>query len=393
MINIFSHKLSTRLNLVILYFIGLVLACSAALPAYVQSNFLTEYVSLNILSLFFIIANALTVLSIIFFPRIIKKFSNFTLTRIIMVIHGISLVFMALTNGPASALFSIILFTVSTNLLWINMDVLVEAFSNNSSTGKTRTIYFTFINLGWIISPALSSYLVNLGDYQLTFLVSAFLILPVLFLFNYQRKNLKDSVSYSKEKITDVIKKTWKKKNLRGIFFVALLLQIFFNTAVIYLPVYLHQNLGIAWPELGLMFSIMLIPFLIFEIPAGIIADKYIGEKEILFLGFAILVLSTFLFFYLKTTSFVVWATVLFFSRVGASLIEAMRETYFFKIVSAKDIGYINIFRMANPLGYIIGSAMAMIIITFLPLNYLFLVIAFITLSGFWFVASIKDTK
>lgn len=393
MLKIFKNKFSKKLNLSVLYFIGLVLAVCAALPAYVQSNFLNKFVDLNTLSLFFIIANTFTVLSIIFFPKLIKKLSNFSSTKLTMVIHVLSLIGLAFTGSPTTALLSIILFTVSTNLLWINMDVLIEAFSSDSSTGKTRTIYFTFINLGWIVSPTISSYLVKIGDYQLIFLVSAFLILPVIFLFNYQRKNLKDKVSYSKEKMSEVVKKTWKNKNLRGIFFVALLLQIFFNTAVVYVPIYLHQNLGISWAELGLMFSIMLIPFLVFEIPAGIIADKYLGEKEILFLGFAILVFSIFLFFYIESTSFWIWAGVLFLSRVGAALIEAMRETYFFKIVSAKDLGYINIFRIANPLGYIIGSSFAMATLTFLPLNYLFLIVALIMLSGFYFTFSIKDTK
>lgn len=393
MLSFFQNKVKKRLNLVLLYFIGLVLAISSALPAYVQSNFLNKFVSLNTLSLFFIIANALTVFSIIFFPKLIKKLSNFSLAKIIMIVHALSLFGMAFTGSAITALFSIILFTISTNLLWINMDVLIEAFSNNSSTGKTRTIYFTFINLGWIISPTISSYLVKIGDYQLTFLISAFLVLPVLFVFMYQKKSLKDKVSYSKEKIGDVIKKTWRNKNLRGIFFVSLLLQIFFNTAVVYLPIYLHQSLGISWSELGLMFSIMLIPFIIFEIPTGIIADKYIGEKEILFLGFIILSISTFLFYYLETSSFWIWASVLFLSRTGAALIEAMRETYFFKLVSAKDLGYINVFRLAIPFGYIIGSGLAMLIITILPLNFLFLLIAIVTLSGLGFVASIKDTK
>ncbi len=393
MLKIFKKRLNNNLNLIILYFIGLVLAVSAALPAYVQSNFLNQFVDLNTLSLFFIIANTFTVLSIIFFPKLIKKLSNFSLTKLIMALHALSLIGLAFTGSATTALISIILFTVSTNLLWINMDVLIEAFSKDSSTGKTRTIYFTFINIGWIISPSISSYLVKIGDYKLTFLIAAFLILPVLFLFNYQRKNLKDKISYSKEKMSEVIKKTWKNKNLRGIFFVALLLQVFFNTAVVYLPIYLHQNLGISWAELGLMFSIMLIPFLVFEIPAGIIADKYLGEKEILFLGFTILVISIFLFFYLESVNFWIWASVLFFSRVGAALIEAMRETYFFKIVNAKDLGYINIFRVANPLGYIIGSSFAMATLVFLPLNYLFLIISLIMLSGIYFVASIKDTK
>jgi len=200
-------------------------------------------------------------------------------------------------------------------------------------------------------------------------------------------------VTCSKEKIGTVIKQTWTNKNLRGIFCIALILQLFYSTAVVYLPIYLYQNMGIGWESLGLMFSFMLLPFLIFEIPAGVIADKYIGEKEILFLGFFILALSLFLFFYLKTNAFWVWTAVLFLSRIGASLIEAMRETYFFKIVDAKDVGHINIFRTTAPLGYIIGPALAMVILAFLPLNYLFLIVCLIVFGGMGFVWSLKDTK
>jgi len=388
-----QDKPKKNLSLIILYFIGLILAISSALPAYIQSNFLNSFVNLDTLSLFFITANAITVFCIIFFPKLIKRFSNFKLTKIVMAVHAISLVFMALTFDPITAFISTTLFTISTNLLWINLDVLIEEFSNNSSTGKTRTIYFTFINFGWVIAPSLSSQLILLGSYKLTFFVAAFLVLPVFFIFLYQKNKLKEAVKYSQEKMSTVIKKTWKNKNLRGIFFIALLLQIFFNTAVIYLPIYLHQNLGIGWGELGLMFSIMLIPFLIFEIPAGIIADKYLGEQEILFLGFFILTCSLFLFFYVNTASFWIWAAVLFLSRTGAALIEAMKETYFFKIVDAKDIGYINIFRLAPPLGYVIGSILAILVLIYFPLNYLFLIIAIITLTGFGFIASIKDTK
>ena len=54
-------------NLLMLYILGLVLAVSAALPAYAQSNFFFFFVSLKTLSWFFIIANALTVLCVISF--------------------------------------------------------------------------------------------------------------------------------------------------------------------------------------------------------------------------------------------------------------------------------------------------------------------------------------
>lgn len=387
------NKTNSEISLIILYFSGLILAVSSALPAYIQSNFLNRFVDLETVSLFFISANFFTVFSIIVFPKLIKKLKNFFLAKTVLVIYASSLLGLSIAKDPFSALFSVIFFTISSNLLWINMDILVENFSKNSSTGRTRTTYFTFINLGWIFAPTLSSYLIKLGDYQLSFLVAAFLTIPVFSIFIHQGNRLNDSVAYGREKIKTVIKKTWQNSNLRGIFFIALLLQLFYSTAVVYVPIYLHQTIGIEWASLGLMFSIMLVPFVIFEIPAGIAADKYFGEKEILFSGFLILIISLFCFFFIKTNSFFIWTGVLFLSRIGASLIEAMRETYFFKIVDAKDVGYINIFRTAAPLGYIIGPGLAMLVLAFFPLNYLFFIMAIIMISGFGFAFSLKDTK
>ena len=388
-----KNYFKNNLSLLILYFIGFLIAVSSALPAYIQSNFLNQYISLSAIGVFFIVANTITVFSIIFFPKFIKKLSNSLTTKLILVLYSVSLVLMSLTGNYLSAFISVTLFTIASNLLLINMDILIEAFSKNSSTGTTRTIYFTFINLGWIISPTISSQLIKMDGYSLNFLISALLALPVLLIFIFQSKNLKETTKYKQEKISTVIRMTWKNKNLKGIFFISLLLQIFFSIAIVYVPLYLHQNLGIAWGDLGLMFSIMLIPFLIIEIPAGIIADKYLGEQEMLFLGFFIITLSLFLFFFITVSTFWIWTGILFLSRVGAALVEAMREAYFFKKVEAKDIDYINIFRTSTPLGYVVGSILALIVLSFAPLNYLFLIIAFIMLFGFAFTASIKDTK
>lgn len=384
---------NNKQNLSLLFFLGFILAVSTALPAYIQSNFLKQFVNLNVLSLFFILANAGTIVAILLFPNLIKKVSNYFLTKVTLLIYGVSLLGLTLANNPTTALINIILYTVSSNLLWINMDILVESFSANSLTGRIRAYYFTFINLGWIFSPMLSAYLISVGSYILTFFVAAILVVPVFIIFYFQRKNLKDKVKYSKEKLSAVIKKMWHNKNMRGIFFIALLLNLFFSSAVVYIPIYLHETLGMSWQVLGPIFSLMLVPFILIEIPSGIIADKYLGEKELLFAGFAIITGSLFLFYSIITPTVWLWAVVLFFSRCGAALVESMRETYFFKIVDAKDVDYINIFRATGPLGYILGASIAILTLIFLPIQYLFLIIAVLMLSAFFFVFSLKDTK
>jgi len=386
-----SRKNTGRLS--ILYCLGLLLAVSSALPAYIQSNFLGEFVNVQTVSLFFVIANFLSIMAILLFPSLIKAINNYSATKAVLAIYLASLFGLSLVSSAGLALISITLFTITSSLIWINMDVLIESFSNNKATGKIRTIYFTFINVGWILSPLLSSYLIEKGQYTLTFLVAAFMVIPFYLILISQGKKLKDRVEYQKEELPVTLQKMWDNKNLRGIFFIALLLSLFYSSAVIYIPIHLHRNLGMDWHTLGIIFSIMLIPFILIEIPAGIIADKYLGEKELLLSGFVILILSLFLFYLIKTPNLWLWALVLFLSRTGAALIEAMRETYFFKIVDVEEVSYINIFRVTTPLGYVVGAELAVMITNFFPLNYLFLFLAIVMLSGFWFIASIKDTK
>jgi len=171
------------------------------------------------------------------------------------------------------------------------------------------------------------------------------------------------------------------------------LLNVFFNAVVIYIPIYLNRTLGFNWTELGLIFSIMLIPFLFVEIPAGFIADKYIGETEMFGVGYVIMIICLCIFAVSTSTNLWFWAAILFISRIGAALVEAMRESYFFKNVSNKDVDKINLFRTAIPFGYLIGSLISVVILIFLPIPYIFLATAIFICSAFPFLLTIKDTK
>ncbi|MFA5000063.1 MAG: MFS transporter [Patescibacteria group bacterium] len=386
-------KQKNKSRLALLCLLGLFLALSAALPAYLQSNFLEQFVDARTMSLFFIAANILTIFALRFFPLAIKNLTNYFTAKIVLILYGAALLGLAASTSAGLAFFSLALFIISSNLVWVNMDIFVESFSANSATGRIRTIYFSIMNVGWILAPTLSAYLIGRGGYSLAFLIAGFLVIPLFIIVLRTGHKLRTNTKYSRASFGSLLKKIRKDKNLRGIFFVALLLQLFYSTAVIYIPVYLHQTLNMGWSVLGPIFSIMLIPFILFQIPAGIIADKYLGEKEILSTGLVILVISLFLFYYINIPLAWLWALVLFFSRIGAALVEAMRESYFFKIVDVKDMGLINLFRMTQPLAYIIGPGLAILSLSFLPLNSFFLLIGLIMLSGFFFIYPMKDTR
>lgn len=388
-----NSKTGAKKNLAILYGLGTLLAISSALPAYVQSNFLGQFINLQTIGYIIMIANASSLLAIIFFPKLIKKLTNYFVTQVALTVYGASLLGMAISENAAIAIMSIVIFIISSNLVWINMDILIESFSQNKSTGRTRTIYFTFINAGWILSPLASSYLITKGEYSLIFLVSALLVIPVFSIFAHQARDLKHDIAYDNKALGPVIIRMFKDKNRRRIFMISLLLQLFYSSAVIYIPFHLLHNLGMEYGVLGPIFSLMLIPFLIIEIPAGIMADKYWGEKEMLIAGMVIISISLFSFYFISSPIVWLWAIFLFLSRIGAALVEAMRESYFFKIVDAKDLVDINLFRTTGPIAYIIASALAIIILYFFPLNYLFLFLGLIMLSGLTFAVSLRDTK
>ena len=391
MFNLFHSR--KKRSLWPLYIMAFFLALASALPAYIQSSYLDSYIGLSAIAWFFIISNVVSVFTILSFPKFIKKFDSYFSAGVVTVIFIISLLGLGLSSNIFSLLISFIVMQVSLALIWINMDLFVESFSKDSTTGRTRTIYFTIINLAWIVSPTISAWVLEFSDFRLVYFVAALTLAPFLAIFVISSKNIKHKIVSGKKNILTVAAKMFKNKSLRGIFGLALLLNLFYNSAVIFVPIYLNVNLGFSWHDLGWMFSVMLIPFILVEIPAGIISDKYLGEKELFYLGFSILIVCLSLFSLISSTSPWVWALLLFMSRVGAALIEAMTESYFFKNVGAKDVDKINIFRCSIPSGRIIGSLLSIIMLIILPINYIFVFTAVIMLSAFYFLAGMKDTK
>jgi len=391
MINLLFWK-KPKNNLIILYLMAFFLALAGALPAYIQSSFLETHVSLSMVNWFFIIANLISIVAILFFPRIIKFFGNYLTTGLVSLIFLISLAGLGLSTQTVFVFLFFILMQIAINLIWINMDIFVKNFSSLSSTGRIRAIYFTVINFAWIVSPSISAWLINLNGYAGAFLGSAFLIFPFLLIFIVKGSQINGHQNY-KTSLIKSLKEMYKNHNLRGAFWLAMLLNVFFNATTVFIPIYLNRFLGFSWTELGLMFSLMLIPFLFVEIPAGFIADKYIGEKEMFGLGFAILIVCLCIFSVSTSTNFWFWSTLLFMSRIGAALVEAMRESYFFKNVKNKDVDKINIFRTAIPFGYLVGSLLSLVVLIFLPIPYVFVATAVFICSAFPFLFIIKDTK
>lgn len=365
------------------------MSVSLALISYFLSSYLRTLVGPAYVGWVFPLAYLITFGVIAAFPKIIARFGAVHSFLLILGLNIVSLLFLAFGGQNNFTVFMFVLFLSANAVVWVNYDVLLEMFSRDSQTGRIRTLGLTLMNLGWVITPVAAGFLIQHYGFPLIFILAAILLVPPFFIV---LERVKDKRIRYKSNIPAVklFKLIFHSQALRSVFAVSFLLSFFFCWMVIYTPMYL-QGLGFDWPTIGKMFSVMLLPFVLFQFPAGYLADKRWGETEMLTAGFIIMALTTLALFYFKTP--LVLALLLFGTRVGASLIEAMRDSYFYKHVSAQDVELIGAFRNMGPAAYIVGPLFATLVMHYYPISYLYPILACVMLLGLCFSLTMPDTK
>ncbi|MCX6740369.1 MAG: MFS transporter [Candidatus Parcubacteria bacterium] len=376
-----------------LYLAIFLYAVCDALFAYAQSTYLNQYVSLQLVGVVFFCAYLLTFFVINFYPRLIARFNNLKMALASIFLRLACLLIFIFFANTWLIVVTFLFFVLSLVLTFTNMDIFLEAFSRNETTGKTRGLYFTIYNLGWLVSPLLAGLILNYYSYGLLFTVSLLLNLPVALILYFKFRKTENHYVGKKFKFIGTLIKILKAPDLRKIFIVSALLQFFYAIEVVYAPIYLNQSVGLDWQQIGIVFTFMLIPFVLIQYPAGVLADKYFGEKEMLFVGMLLMSVTSVIMGLITGQSLLIWAIILFISRIGASLVEIMRETYFFKKVDVADIDIINTFRSTIPLAYLLAPIMAVIILYYYQFNYIFVALGVIMFLGLWPILTLKDTK
>jgi MFS family permease len=171
---------------------------------------------------------------------------------------------------------------------------------------------------------------------------------------------------------------------------ISFLLQLFYCWMIIYTPIYLYSYLGFSWKEIGVIFTIMLLPYVFIQFPLGKYSDK-IGERKILMFGFFITSIFTLLLFFTEKPEVWMWALLLFTTRVGSATIEVMSDSYFFKHIRPENEEFVSIYRTATPFAYVAGPILAIAVFFFAPhFNYIFPILGTLMLYGVYISSTIK---
>lgn len=375
----------------LMYVIGFVFNLSAAIPTYVNSTFLAKFAGDKLVGIIYTASSILAIAAFIEMSGVLKRFGNMKTTIGLLFLELLSLAGLATGQTSITIISSFLLNFVSIALINFTLDIFLEEFSSDKRTGKIRGAFLTITNSAWFIAPLLASWILGDNIYGNMYAVSGILLVPVLLLIFFGLRDIKDPL-YSKLPFWKSFAEIWADRDIKAVLFVQFLEQFFYAWMVIYTPIYLHQVIGFDWPTIGIIFTIMLAPFVILEAPLGRLADK-VGEKKMMSMGFIILGISTGSIAFVTDHNAYIWAAILCMTRVGASMVEVMSDTYFFKKVDATKANIITFSRMTRPMAYIISPVVATLLFTVFDMKGLFIFLGLFMLYGLRYSFSIKDTR
>ena len=374
-----------------IYLIGFLYALHLALVSYVNSSFLSTFFSEKKVGLIYVFAAILAIITLLFIPKILRRIGGFRFLLYTSLFNSLALFCLSLIKSAFVIIPIFAFYYILNTLIVFSLDELLEITSENGKIGRTRGIYLTIINLGWILAQAFSYKILVHSSLNVRYALS-FIVMFIVFLICLFRMHDMPDPKYDRVPAIKSIGKFFKNKNLARSYKINFLLQFFYSWMVIYTPIYLFSHLGFNWSEISLIFMIMLIPFVLFQFPIGKYSDKA-GERKILMLGFLIAAIATSSLFFIKSHSIWIWAALLFTTRIGAAMIEVMSDSYFFKHITKENDEFIGFYRNTAEMSYILAPLLAFGIFYFIPsFNFIFLILGTLMLYGIYLSSTIEKS-
>jgi len=373
-----------------IFLLGFLLSLQLAFTSYINSSFLSGFSGEKNVALIYIVSSLASLAVLFFVPEILRRMGEYKFLLVSSGLTALSLLLISLLRSPSVIVVFIFCFILN-YLVIFALDELVQIFSKNSSMGKVRGLYLSVINLAWVLAQLISGETLSKWNFSTLYFI-AFVIMALFLVFAYfGLKNMVDP-KYDKVLGWKSFKNFFANKNLVRAYAINLLLQFFYVWMVIYTPIYLYAHLGFSWREIGVIFTIMLLPFVLIQFPLGKYSDR-IGERGMLILGFFVASLATLSLFFIKRHEVWIWALALFSTRIGAAIIEVMSDVYFFKHIKSENDEFIAIYRNTSPVSYVLAPLVAFLVLNLIPsFNFIFLILGTLMLYGIYLSSTIRKS-
>jgi MFS family permease len=383
---------SDKKKLRLINFISFLFGFSQALLLYVMSDYFREAIkSDKSVGVFYFIAYCVVLAGMLNMHKIIRHLGKITAYSLFFFLQICFVIFLVFLNPSLPGALLLMAFIIVNSLVYVLLDIILEEYSEDRKSGRIRGLYLTMGNVGFLVGPLLSVHLLNRFGFNGLFLFSASINMAI---FIIGLVGLHGSNGKFVQKLTtrDVAKKILVNKDVMRIYTISFVLEFFYALMVVYTPLYL-LNEGVSWSNIGIIFTFMLLPFALFEYPIGVIADKRLGEKEMLILGILIIGFSTAGIYFMQSNAIWLWCLMLFLTRFGATFVDILRDSYFYKKIDGRDMDMISFFRTTRPVSYIVSMAMSTMLLSVFPVRQVFLLISLVVLAGLYPAFKLVDNK
>ena len=371
--------------------VGFVYTLHLTLPMYVNSSFLSQFTDDDhTVSILYIIAAACTIIGFFSIGALINRFGNYRTILACILIQGLLFYGLITSTSFLPIAFFFIMSSVFVAMIGFSIDIFLEKYSDYSHTGGIRGLYMAINNGAWVLAPLIGAALIVGTKYHNVY-IAALGILVILFYLVYKNLNHFKDPHYRHLSLRNTLTKVLENKNLYKLFAANTILNTFYAWMIIYIPIYLHETIGFDWSQIGVILTIMLLPLVIFQFPAGKLADRGWGEKKIMTLGFLILGFSTCTLAFITSQSVLVWAIALFVTWIGASIAQVMMEAYFFKKVPPENEDVFSTFRVTRYIAYICATTITAIGSAYTSQAELFIILGILSLWGIRYALTIED--
>lgn len=385
-------------------------SAQVSLTIYIDSSFLKETIANtpsliamkiwddpdHLVGALYTFASVITIIGLFFAPRLLRKYGNYQWTITALLLHIALLVGLGLFN---SAWLIIPLFSVETaliSILYFNIDIFLERYSKDADTGAIRGLFLMIGSIAWLLPPMFAGEIIESSGFSMVYLTGAGLMVPTIFIMMRFFRDFED-LAYEDMPLLPSIGHRGGNPDLRHILFSNFFLHFFYAWMIIYTPIFLHDHVGFSYEKIGLLLTCALSAFVFMPYPTGWIADKLLGEKELLVAGFFLMGATCAFVPTLAENGagFLAWAGLLLVGRIGAATVETMNEAYFFKKIDGGDAGLIGYFRRSRPMAFIVAPIVASLLLQFkvVEIRGLFVVLAFVMAIAICFPLRLRDTK
>lgn len=368
---------------------GFLYSLPVALAAYINSSFISSFTGEKLAGIVYALGSFFSIIALLIVPKIWRVLGGYKFILLVSFVFAMIFEALAFVHNTWLVVVLFIVFLSANTLLIFSLDEILKIFSEDKLTGKIRGTYIVLSNLAWILAVLSFGIFGRNFDFRHIYLAS-FAIMLLFFLVSFFNLKKIPDPNYDKKNITNYVGEFFRNKNLLRAYGLTFLLQCFYCAMVIYTPIYLSAHLGFSWEQIGLIFTIMLLPFLFVPIKLGKYAD-IVGERKILMFGFAITALATISLFFITRHTVLVWALVLFLTRIGASAVESMSDAYFFKHIRPENEEFVGVYRSASPVAYIVAPLAALAIFYLVPsFKFIFLILGTLMLYGVYLSSTIE---